>query len=393
MVESLAESRTADLASLSASCWDVVVIGAGPAGGIAALETARRGRSVLLVDKSRFPRYKVCGGCLNGRALGVLQRVGQLEIVKRRGKAIHTFVLAVGNRVARLPLPAGVSMSRQAFDSTLTDAAIREGAEFLDGCKAALGKQHRDGWVVTLSRGRDCVEVFARMVLAADGLGHSLREARQQDSTIHRTSPLGAGVMLQDGAGAYQQGEILMAVARGGYVGMVNVEDGRVNVAAAFRPEFVRRCGGLGRGAVSILQEAGVRVPEGLGDAKWRGTRHLTRRPHNQAAHRLLVLGDAAGYVEPFTGEGIAWALESGREAAALACRSIESFDSRVERIWTRRHEEIVGHSQRRCALIAAGLRRVSLMRLAVTLLARAPRFATPIIRRLNARSQGEASQ
>jgi flavin-dependent dehydrogenase len=149
----------------------------------------------------------------------------------------------------------------------------------------------------------------------------------------------------------------------------------------------------LGRGAVSILQEAGFRVPDGLGDAKWRGTRHLTRRSRDKATHRLLVLGDAAGYVEPFTGEGIAWALESGREAAALACRSIESFDSRVEASWTRRHQEIVGHSQRRCALIAAGLRRESLMKLAVTLLARAPQFAAPVIRRLNARSHGEASQ
>ena len=61
---------------IAGTSWDVVVVGAGPAGSMAALEIARRGPSVLLVDKARFPRYRVCGCCLNGRALSLLGSAG-----------------------------------------------------------------------------------------------------------------------------------------------------------------------------------------------------------------------------------------------------------------------------------------------------------------------------
>ena len=68
------ESRSrATARDVSDTTWDVVVVGAGPAGSMAALEIARRGRSVLLVDKASFPRYKVCGCCLNARALSLLE--------------------------------------------------------------------------------------------------------------------------------------------------------------------------------------------------------------------------------------------------------------------------------------------------------------------------------
>jgi flavin-dependent dehydrogenase len=105
----------------------------------------------------------------------------------------------------------------------------------------------------------------------------------------------------------------------------------------------------------------------------------------------LFVLGDAAGYVEPLTGEGMAWALESGREAASLACDSIEHFDAQSRVRWERRHREIVARAQRRCTLIAAGLKKPLLVKLVVTLLARAPQFAMPVIQSLNAPSHREA--
>ena len=65
--------------------WDCVVIGAGPAGALAAREVARRGASVLLLDRAAFPRYKVCGCCLNPRSLGVLDRVGLGHLVGQLG--------------------------------------------------------------------------------------------------------------------------------------------------------------------------------------------------------------------------------------------------------------------------------------------------------------------
>ncbi|MCA1852304.1 MAG: FAD-dependent oxidoreductase, partial [Beggiatoa sp.] len=79
---------TLDVAEAARRVWDVIVIGAGPAGSSAARLLARAGRSVLLVDKSSFPRYKVCGSCLNGRVLSALEAVGLGALVEEAGGVV-----------------------------------------------------------------------------------------------------------------------------------------------------------------------------------------------------------------------------------------------------------------------------------------------------------------
>ena len=96
--------------------WDAAVVGAGPAGAMAARELARRGAAVLLVDRARFPRYKVCGGCLNPRAVRVLQRAGLGELVGRLGAVpLTTLRLAARGAHADIPLPPGAGLSREGF--------------------------------------------------------------------------------------------------------------------------------------------------------------------------------------------------------------------------------------------------------------------------------------
>jgi 2-polyprenyl-6-methoxyphenol hydroxylase-like FAD-dependent oxidoreductase len=111
-----------------------------------------------------------------------------------------------------------------------------------------------------------------------------------------------------------------MATGRGGYVGLVRVEDGRLDMAAAFDPVFVKSVGGLGAAAETILREVGWPAPPALAEEPWKGTPALTRRARRLAGHRCFVVGDAAGYVEPFTGEGMAWAVMSAAAVAASAC-------------------------------------------------------------------------
>src|SRR5579875_1062956 len=100
--------QTADPSSHST--WDAVVIGAGPAGAMAARELAVGGAHVLLVERRDFPREKVCGGCLNGHALAVLRSAG-LEGLPgcTEGVPLRSFRLGVRGRSARLDLPAGVA--------------------------------------------------------------------------------------------------------------------------------------------------------------------------------------------------------------------------------------------------------------------------------------------
>src|SRR5690349_12609429 len=97
--------------------WDVLVVGAGPAGSEAALGLARRGLSVLLVDQAAFPRWKVCGCCLNGRALALLARAGLGELPARLGAVPLTHIdLRSTGRAAQLRLSGGAALSRTALD-------------------------------------------------------------------------------------------------------------------------------------------------------------------------------------------------------------------------------------------------------------------------------------
>ena len=111
--------------------WDVAVVGAGPAGA-AALESARHGQAVVLIDKAVFPRSKVCGSCLNGHALAVLQQVGLSDLPERLGGVpLQRFCLGGAGRRAVVALPTGVAVSRAAFDAALVQAAIDAGADLV----------------------------------------------------------------------------------------------------------------------------------------------------------------------------------------------------------------------------------------------------------------------
>jgi flavin-dependent dehydrogenase len=91
-----------------------------------------------------------------------------------------------------------------------------------------------------------------------------------------------------------------------------------LNIAAAFDPSFVRSCGSLPLAASRILNEVGWPSVRGLCEHPWKGTTTLTRTMRCPAGDRVLAIGDAAGYVEPFTGEGISWALEAAVQAASI---------------------------------------------------------------------------
>ena len=368
------------------SRWDVVVVGAGPAGSMAARELARRGVRVLLADKAVFPRYKVCGCCLNGRALDILASVGMGGLMGDCGAAaLECFELAAQGRKVCLPLPGGAALSRQVLDAALADAARAEGVRFVSGCRAVLREGNREGWTIELGSGLSTTKVQARAVLAADGLGQRLlRSSEPFESRSLTSAHIGAGAVVEETVSAYRPGVIHMAVAEAGYVGLVRVEGGRLNIAAALDTGWVRNQGGLAATVQVILEKAGYPVPAGLTEGQWRGTPPLTRRASRLSAHRFLVLGDAAGYVEPFTGEGMAWALSAGRAAAALLRDGLDSFDLETERLWEKRHAQLTRSAQWRCRAIAAALRSPLLVNAATRTLGRMPGLAAPIIGRLN---------
>jgi menaquinone-9 beta-reductase len=374
---------TLGLAEAARRAWDVIVVGAGPAGACAARELARAGRSVLLVDKSSFPRYKVCGSCLNGRVLSVLEAVGLGALVEEAGGVVLDGLrLAAAGVEVTLNLPGGAVLGRERFDALLVRAAVQAGAEFLPRTRARLGGGPTGSFrPLALHHDGDTENAHARLVLAADGLGAGLLP--RAPAMTAPASRIGAGLIVEEAPGFYRAGCIHMACGRAGYVGLVRLEDDRLDVAAAFDPNALRHLGGPACAATGVIAEVGWPVPAGLAAGPWRGTPGLTSRPERIGAERLFVLGDAAGYVEPFTGEGIAWALTSARALCPLALRAIERWDPGFPALWAAVHRRALG-PRRLCHATARLLRSPLLTGVLVRLLANAPALAGPIVQALN---------
>ncbi len=349
--------------------WDTVVIGAGPAGSVAARTAALRGLKVLLVDRATFPRRKVCGCCLNRHALSALAAAGLGDLPAKLGAVpLERVRLAASGRSVEVRLPGGVALSREAFDTALIEEAVKAGVTFLSGMAVHLDAEG------ALSNG-----LIAKSVIVADGLNGRVRS---DAPIVTAGSRIGAGTVLDDAPPEYGAGTIFMATGHGGYVGLVRLEDGRLDVAAAFDSEFVRERG-LGGAAHEILRSSGLPAIPDLTEAHWRGTPPLTRAPVRVAGPRWFAIGDAAGYIEPFTGEGMAWAMASAIAVVPLVQRAVHG-EGNLEAEWIAVHRRCVGERQWACRALAWSLKRPALCGLAVRGLRIIPALARPVVRSLN---------
>ena len=366
--------------------YDVVVVGAGPAGGVTAFTAARRGLEVLLLDRAVFPRFKVCGCCLNARALNTLERVGLADVVVELGAArLDRLDVRGPEGSASLALSGSVSLSRSRLDHALVERARLAGATFRDGVAARLGTLSGPCRRVQLqTRAGETSEVRADVVVVADGIGGSaLRGQPELEAHVARGSRIGAGTVVANAPPAYEPGVVMLACGRRGYAGTVRLEDHRLDVAAALDPDFVAECRGPGPAVARVLEESGLPAIPGLLESVWRGTPALTRQRPGVAGDRFFVLGDAAGYVEPFTGEGIAWAVEGAAALGELMPRAVNRWDDALAAIWARRHRSLVRRRQLGCRAVSALLRRPRLLHGAIKLVGRSPGVVAPLVRRL----------
>jgi flavin-dependent dehydrogenase len=366
--------------------WDAIVLGAGPAGAIAAHQLAASGARTLLVDKRSFPRWKVCGACLNGAALGVLDSVGLGNLVdKLGGITLEALQLGLSGRSTQLVLPGGRALSRARLDAALVDAAVAAGTAFLPATQGLVATVQANTRQILLVQPDRTITAAARVVLVATGLGQARFEGGPVVKTrIMARSRVGAGCTVKDYPDFYQERTIFMAVGRGGYVGLVRVEEDCLNVAAAFEKALIRDCGSPGVAGGKILAEAGFPPLPALRDAFWQGTIPLTRQAWPIAGERFFLLGDAAGYVEPFTGEGIAWAMMSGQAIKPLALRAIDRWEPSLPRAWTSLHRRLITRRQYLCRGLSILLRHPWLARTAFELVAWIPGVAGPMVQRVN---------
>ena len=337
---------------------DVIVVGGGPAGASTAFALARAGANVLILDRERFPRDKPCAEYLSPQASRILHDMGVLADVESRG-ASHLagmIVRAPSGRQLRGDFAGrhrfrgfrdrGLAIRRRVLDEMLLDAARGAGARVLEGTRVTDVRRdargRTDGVAITSDTGAR--ELSAPLVIGADGL---------RSIVGRRLGLIRAGrfprriALVSHWRGIAEIGEHgEMHVERDGYVGLAPVDDGLINVAIVIP---AARAGAIGGDRAEFVSE-------------WLTRRaHLVRRfaravraspvvatgPFNVRARRAwapgaLLVGDAADFFDPFTGEGIYAALRGGELAATAALRVLahpSSDDASREYEQTRRAE------------------------------------------------------
>jgi geranylgeranyl reductase family protein len=286
--------------------FDVLVVGAGPAGSATALHLARAGVRVLLVDKARFPRDKPCGGGLTGRAL----RHAPCDVAPVVERDVRTMVVRAGYRrtTARTSEEPLIAMTqRRRLDLHLAEQAASAGAEFRDG--AAVSEIGPSDTGVSARVGGERVTVS--FLVGADGA----------NGVVARTAALGDGIVRGvalegnvpwgslGGAGYDDVAWVELGVVPGGY-GWVFPKGDHANLGVGgWMGEGPRLRGHLDR----LARQHGV----GAALTDVRGHRLPMRMPGASAARgRVLLVGDAAGLVDPLSGDGMYEAFVSARLAA-----------------------------------------------------------------------------
>lgn len=311
---------------------DVVISGAGPAGSFAALRLAQAGARVLLVDRARFPREKLCGDTLNPGAMSLLRTHGLADDISRMGLPIDGMVVTSGTGVrieGRYGNDlVGCAIRRRDLDMRLLDAALSAGANIEDGTTVVgplIDSAHRPRVVGLRVRGRngDVLSVPARVTLAADGRRSPVAFALGLARHPRWPRRWAIGAYYDGVAGCGRVGE--MHVRPGAYIGLAPSPGGLANVCLV-----TGRREGFSSPA-AMLDRAIARDPL-LRDrftTAARVTDVVTLGPlavdvAGAGIDGMLLAGDAAGFVDPMTGDGMHLALRGGQLAAQVALEMLD---------------------------------------------------------------------
>jgi flavin-dependent dehydrogenase len=300
--------------------FDVVVVGAGPAGSAASTLIARGGRRVLLLEKDRFPRPKVCGEFLSSDALPTLERLGVRVALERAGPeridrgSIHW---PGGRSVSfRLKAPA-YGVSRQLLDDLLARGASDAGADTRFAARVtSVDGASPGGFRVRFSHARTEQEARSRFVVGAWGRWDALDRKLDRGFRLARTRYLGWSRDYECDTAALA-GQVRLYVFAGGYCGLSRVEGERVNLAGVVAEGVLRRQRTGWEGVLARAKELNPALAADLavltpGPIGFLGTGPVffTAKPPSEEG--ILMAGDAAGVIDPFSGEGQAAALASG---------------------------------------------------------------------------------
>lgn len=372
---------------------DVLVVGAGPAGAAVSIFLVRQGHRVLLVDRATFPRPKACAEYLSPACnallaqLGVLdavlaaspQRLQGMRVTDYRGRSCWGRFVQDGQPLYGLALP------RLVLDHLLVQQACREGVELRTGLwvrQPLLDSQRVSG--VVAQQGQRQTTLRARLVIAADGVHSTL--ARRL-GLVRRVRWLQHVALVTHYAGVSPMrpwGEMFLMPS--GYIGLAPVSDTTVNVSVVVRAAHLAASQEKPEALVSRSVQAHPELQQRFTNAS-RVSGLLVTGPMAQRTawpqhDGILFVGDAAGFFDPFTGQGIYLALHSAALAAPVVHRALCQSDvaTRHLRAYCIAHRQAFADKYRLSALIQLGLRVPWLANHIIDRLARRPDLADTMV-------------
>ena len=335
------------------SDFDVIIVGAGPAGSIAARQLATAGARVRIVDRATFPRDKLCGDTLNPGCLAMLSRLDASVANRVRAGAVATTGITVtgpGGAVVSADYPDGLSgaaLMRRDLDEWLLEAAVRAGARFDPGVSAHAPIVVEPPLRVVgihVRCGRREYELRAKVVIAADGRASRLGTALRLSGFTKSPQRWAYGAYFTDVDGLTTRGE--MHVRADGYVGVAPLPGGVANVCVVRpRPNLV-----AGQPPERLIARSIAADP--VLAARFDGAQRvsdvavlgpLAVEATAAGCPGMLLAGDAAGFVDPMTGDGLRFAIRGGELAARAALVELDSSVPAFRQLRDWRRREFTG--------------------------------------------------
>ncbi len=319
--------------------YDAIVIGAGPAGGSAAILLARAGWSVAIVEKAAFPRRKVCGEFISASNALLLRELGIAEAFDElAGPEVRRVGAYAGDALVAADMPSAVdgaggpggwgrALGRDKLDTLLLEQAVREGARVWQPW-SAIGLEHGDqGYACRIAGEGEERTLIAPILIAAHG-SWERGTLPTQAVRPHRRSDL-FGFKAHFRNCDLPPGLMPLLAFPGGYGGMVASDGGRVSLSCCIRRDTLQECRrrtGAPHAAAAILQhmsDSCVGVRQALSHAeledRWLAAGPIHPGIRCRTANGVFLVGNAAGEAHPIVAEGISMAMQS----ASLLCRHL----------------------------------------------------------------------
>ena len=287
--------------------FDVAIVGGGPAGASCAAFCATAGLRVVLLERENFPREKVCGDCINPACWPVLRRLAVADPVRAlpHGRLDRVDFIGINGRRLSVELPAGddaeIAIKRSLFDKLLLDRARELGATVFESATVtalSAPDPRIEHWKISTAD----QTIKARTLVAADGRNSTVaRLCGLFPRTIKERIALQTHLPLPLDFG----NRVVLEFRPEGYSGQAPVGEGRLNLCLVSVPR-----------QIASLRAWAERRFDISPNHSWRTITPLMREAISPAQPNLFFVGDSARVVEPFTGEGIYYALASGELAA-----------------------------------------------------------------------------